>query len=439
MSVLLKEILADSRDGEWGKGEAGDDTVEMVVIRGTDFERVRVGDVGDLPRRHVAPRTAERKGLRPADILIETAGGSKDRPTGRTLLLRQSLLQSLSLPVTCASFARFLRVDPSRAEPAYVFWLLQHLYNRGALRKYHTQHTGVARFQYTAFAEGEPLDLPERSVQRRIGDILSAYDDLIENNTKRIKILEETARSLYREWFVRFRFPGHEKVNLVASPPGKVPAGWAIRTVAETFEITGGGTPSKAVAAYWHDGDIPWFTPSDLTAAGTMFVEESGARITALGLSKSSARLFPARSVMMTSRATIGAIAVNTTPASTNQGFITCIPSEAFPLWVLFYWLKENVPQFLRLAGGATFKEITRGTFKQIELLVPPRGLVDAYERTAGPIAEQVLRLQRKNAALRATRDLLLPRLISGEIAAGELARSGRARSKSNCVANASG
>jgi type I restriction enzyme, S subunit len=261
-----------------------------------------------------------------------------------------------------------------------------------------------------------PVVAPPIQTQRRIADILSAYDDFIENNTKRIKILEEMARSLYREWFVQFRFPGHEKVKFVESRMGLVPHRWTVKTVAETFEIVGGGTPSKEVVEYWDGGELQWFTPSDLTAAGTMFIDASGAKITALGLAKSSAHLFPARSVMMTSRATIGAIAVNTTPASTNQGFITCIPSREYPLWILFHWLKENVPQFLRLAGGATFKEITKGTFKQIELLVPPRELAARYEQTVEPITEQVLRFQRKNGLLRTARDLLLPRLISGEI-----------------------
>ncbi|WP_437675017.1 restriction endonuclease subunit S [Sorangium sp. So ce131] len=258
--------------------------------------------------------------------------------------------------------------------------------------------------------------LPPVKIQHHIADVLSAYDELIENNTKRIKVLEEAARSLYHAWFVNHRFPGHERAKLVASAIGDVPEGWPVQPIEGAFEVAGGGTPSKEIDVYWSGGDIHWYTPSDLTGARTMFMDGSGTRITARGLERSSARLFPPWSVMMTSRATIGAVAINTTPACTNQGFITCMPNPRFPLYFLYHWIKENVPVFIRLATGATFKEITKGTFKKIDLVVPPEALVGRFERFAGPIGGQILNLERRNRLLRSTRDLLLPRLLSGEV-----------------------
>jgi len=258
--------------------------------------------------------------------------------------------------------------------------------------------------------------LPPLAVQRRIASILSAYDDLIENNTRRIAILEEMARRIYEEWFVRFRFPGHEQVTRVESELGLIPEGWKVQTVEQTFQILGGGTPSKAEPAYWEGGTINWYSPTDLTRAGTSFMEQSADRITALGLAKSSAKLFPPMSVMLTSRATIGVVAVNTNEACTNQGFITCLPNSDYPLWLLYHWLKANVETFIGLGTGATFKEITKGTFKGIRLLVPPQDLVGAFSSTAEQLMLLSLNLQRKNRNLRATRDLLLPKLISGEL-----------------------
>jgi type I restriction enzyme S subunit len=126
--------------------------------------------------------------------------------------------------------------------------------------------------------------------------------------------------------------------------------------------------------------------------------------------------MFPARSVMLTSRATIGAIAINTQPACTNQGFIICLRNERVPLYFLYHWLTENVPTFQRMASGATFKEISRGVFKTIEFLQPPDALVGRFETIATPMAEQILALQRQAQNLRRTRDLLLPRLLSGQI-----------------------
>ncbi len=279
-----------------------------------------------------------------------------------------------------------------------------------------------------------PIPAPDVDEQRRIGAILSAYDELMENCQRRIRILEAMARALYREWFVHFRFPGwdklpsprgrragdegapHEKLPRVLSPLGDIPQGWEVETVGESFEISGGGTPSRKEPEYWESGTIQWFSPSDLTGAGTMFMDDSSDHITDRGLAESSARLFPARSVMPTSRATIGAIAINTHEACTNQGFITCLPNDRVPLFFLFQWLTENVPTFQRMASGATFKEISRGVFKTIELLQPPAELVRRFEDAAAPMAEQSLSLQRRIQNLRQTRDLLLPRLLSGQV-----------------------
>ena len=267
----------------------------------------------------------------------------------------------------------------------------------------------------SAFSEIE-VNVPPLPVQKRIAGILSAYDDLIENCQRRIKILETMARSLYREWFVNFRFPGHENIPFVPSPLGNIPQGWEVKTVAESFEIIGGGTPSRKQVKYWDGGTIQWFSPSDLTGAGSMFMDDSRDHITGLGLAKSSARLFPAGSALLTSRATIGAIAINTYEACTNQGFITCLPNDRVPLFFLFQWLTENVPTFQRMASGATFKEISRGVFKTILFLHPPAKLVRSFEDAASSMAEQTLAIQRQIKNLRRTRDLLLPRLLSGQV-----------------------
>ena len=258
--------------------------------------------------------------------------------------------------------------------------------------------------------------LPPLFAQHRIAGILSAYDELIENSQRRIKILEEMARALYREWFVHFRFPGHESVPRVTSTLGEIPQGWDVKTVGDVFDVVGGGTPSRKEDRFWEGGVIQWFSPSDLTSAGTLFMDDSSDHITEAGLAESSARLFPAKSVMLTSRATIGAIAINTSVACTNQGFITCLPNKQVPLNFLYQWVRENVPNFQRMASGATFKEISRGVFKTIQFLQPKTELVQLYESSAAPLAEQCLTLQRQIANLQRTRDLLLPRLLSGEV-----------------------
>ena len=226
---------------------------------------------------------------------------------------------------------------------------------------------------------------------------------------------------LYREWFVHFRYPGHEGVELVDSDLGPIPEGWEVSRVCDVTETVGGGTPSKAVEAYWTEGDLQWFTPTDLTRARSAFVFDSGLRINELGLKKSSAKLFPAGSVMMTSRATIGAISISTTEATTNQGFITCVPSERLPSSYIYFWLQTNVDLFQSLAGGATFKELRKSTFRKLPILIPPRQEIDRFEEQAGAAMALIKNLLRQNQVLIKARDLLLPRLVSGELDVSDL------------------
>ena len=302
-------------------------------------------------------------------------------------------------------------IDESRLDTRFLYFAL-----RPQLDHLRSVSTGSAtKFLTMGLLSNLELPLPDLAAQRKIAGILSAYDDLIENNLRRIKILEEMAQSLYREWFVHFRFPGHESAKFVDSPLGQIPKGWEWRKVGDAFEIQGGGTPSTANEEYWVDGEIQWYSPRDLTAEGTMFIEKSAVQINEIGLKKSSAKMFPAYSVMLTSRATIGAIAINTVPACTNQGFITCLPNARAPLYFLHQWLKANVETFILHASGSTFKEISKGVFKGLDFLQPNAGLVQRYEQAVSPVADRLLNLQRSNQTLRRTRDLLLPKLLSGD------------------------
>jgi type I restriction enzyme S subunit len=150
-----------------------------------------------------------------------------------------------------------------------------------------------------------------------------------------------------------------------------------------------------------------------------MFIQDSGKKITRLGLDKSSARLFPRYSVMMTSRATIGVVAINTKEACTNQGFITCIPNERVSAYQIYFWMLDNKEKIIGIASGATYKEINRTEFRELPIVVSDVSVNRSFLETATPICKQIENLQRKNAILRFTRDLLLPRLVSGEIRAG--------------------
>ena len=265
--------------------------------------------------------------------------------------------------------------------------------------------------------EGIEVVCPAKATQKKIAAILSTYDDLIANNQRRISLLERMAKDIYREWFVRLRFPGHENVKVEKG----VPQGWKLVTLEKAFKFYGGATPARDTPRFWKDGTVNWFTPTDITAAKGMFVEESSEKCTDEGLENCSSRLFPPYSVMMTSRATIGAIGINLTQACTNQGFITCIPNDAYPLAYLYHWLKLGKPHFESLSGGSTFAELTKGTFKRMEILTPPQPLVQQFGQLCSSMLKSIEAMLKANASLKATRDSLLPRLISGKLAVDAL------------------
>lgn len=261
-----------------------------------------------------------------------------------------------------------------------------------------------------------PIIYPDIHTQNKIAATLIAYDALIENNTHRIRILEQIMANLYTEWFVHFRFPGHKSVYMQESKWGKLPKGWQVSPIGEAFETIGGGTPSKKRQAYWENGTVVWYTPSDLTASGEMFMFDSSNHTNELGLRNSSARLFPPYCVMMTSRATLGVAAINTTEACTNQGFITCIPNERVSVYQIYFWIKNNIDLIDSLASGATFKEISKSTFRELPFIISDNVISKLFVEFVDPVAKQIENLLLKNQFLRETRDFLLPKLITGEI-----------------------
>jgi type I restriction enzyme S subunit len=255
------------------------------------------------------------------------------------------------------------------------------------------------------------IRLPDRETQTRIASILSAYDDLIENNRRRIQLLEQAARLLYKEWFVHLRFPGHEHVNIIDG----VPEGWEKRTIADVCETVGGGTPSTRVADYW-GGDITWVVPSDVTKNDCLVLLDSERKITERGLRKSSARMVPAETILMTSRASVGFFALMDREVCTNQGFINIIPHEDTMRMYLLFNLISRVSEIRGNAKGTTYPEISKGRFREMDIIVPSKTLVNEFAGFVGDMIRQIRFLKRSTRKLEAARDLLLPRLMNGEV-----------------------
>jgi type I restriction enzyme S subunit len=206
----LSQLVLATKDGDWGQDSPSEGYTPYRVIRGADFPSARHGDISTIPLRYLNALTVERRTVRPNDIIIETAGGSRDRSTGRTLLITESLLSRIGGAVTCASFARFLRIDNHKADPRFIYWYLQNLHALGAMWEHQVQHTGVARFQYTRFAATHEILLPERPVQDAVADVLSALDEKITANGR----LAGTSDELIRQRYAKVSSGANETIKI---------------------------------------------------------------------------------------------------------------------------------------------------------------------------------------------------------------------------------
>jgi type I restriction enzyme S subunit len=296
------------------------------------------------------------------------------------------------------------------------YWLLSHQMKDQVT----ASHIGVAQPALTIVGlKGFKIDLPFLPTQRKIAAILSAYDDLIENNTRRIALLEQTAQLLYREWFVHFRFPGHESVPLVESELGAIPEEWEVATIGDLYATSSGGTPSRKVNEYF-GGEVNWIKTRELKDS---FIFDTEEKITALGLQKSSAKLFPTNTVVIAMYgATIGQLGILASPSATNQACCALLPKiPPFDHRYAFLCLLQNRSDLINLRMGAAQQNISQQVIKGYQILEPSKSIVHRFNDCVEPIFGQVQVLKRKNQTLRRTRDLLLPRLISGQLDVSEL------------------
>jgi type I restriction enzyme S subunit len=253
------------------------------------------------------------------------------------------------------------------------------------------------------------LTVPPPKVQREIADVLSAYDDLIENNRRRMALLEEAARLLYREWFVRLRFPGHEHTHIVEG----VPEGWRKATAFEAMQVMSGGTPKTTTSDFWGD-EIPFYTPKD--SVPECYVLDTEKHLTELGLNNCNSKLYPKDTIFITARGTVGNLNLAQRPMAMNQSCYALVGRDGIPQKFLFCAMREAIQHFRQHAVGAVFDAIIVDTFKLIPIVNPNSKLIRPFEEKIDPMFAQIENLLQQNQRLRSARDLLLPRLMSGKI-----------------------
>lgn len=407
--VPFADLISESRDGEWGEGEPKIGYQLCEIIRGTDFANLNNQNI-ELPRRWIPDHLVARKKLQIGDIVFEMAGGTAKQSTGRSAILSESFFEKHNeYPILCASFCRHLRLNSGRFSPQFIFFVLQALYAAGYMGVYNIQHTGVSRFQYTSFKKMTVLDVPTLTNQRKIAAILSAYDDLIENNQRRIALLEKMAEELYREWFVRLRFPGYEHVKF----ENGLPAEWVAKNSSDIFNVLSGGTPKTDVSQFW-DGDIPFFTPRD--ASENFYVQATEKNITDKGLLSCNSQLYCKDTIFITARGTVGKLALALRDMAMNQSCYALQPKRNDDAYFYFLAMRNSITYIKGVANSGVFDNIVVDTFKTVPMLLPPMRLVAEFNLLVKPMFEKIGRLLESQVLLTTTKKKLLPRLISGKL-----------------------
>lgn len=258
-------------------------------------------------------------------------------------------------------------------------------------------------------AENLRIPCPPIDIQRHIGSTLAAYDDLIENNRRRMARLEEVARLLYREWFVRLRFPGYEHTRIIDG----VPQGWERKTALESIQVLSGGTPKTSMPDYW-DGEFPFYTPKDATDG--IWVTRCERTVTELGLKNCNSKLYPRETVFISARGTVGKLNMAQCSMVMSQSCYALVGKDHLTQPFVYSAMQSAVDALRQQAVGAVFDAIVVDTFKRINLLIPSLAMLRLFDETVRAMFDQVENLTLQNQKLRASRDLLLPRLMSCEI-----------------------
>lgn len=277
-----------------------------------------------------------------------------------------------------------------------------------------------------------PILLPPIHEQKAIAHILGTLDDKIDQLRKTNTVLEDMASALFKSWFVDFdpvkakvenRPTGLQKDlddlfpdSFEDSALGPIPTGWRVSKTGDELTVVGGTTPSTSNPSYWDGGSHYWATPKDLSEQKLPIISSTSRLVTDQGLATISSRLLDPGSVLLSSRAPVGYLAVAEVPVAINQGFIAIKASLTTPTGFIYEWCKGNIEEFLKRSSGTTFLELSKSSFRQIPLVMPEADVVREYECHHTGLFKRVSSNIQQIRNLTNLRDTLLPKLISGDL-----------------------
>lgn len=355
------------------------------------------------------------------------------------------------IPLTTNQACCNLVIDNNKANYEFIYYYLSDSY----LKLANLSNGAAQQNLNTSIINNFPILLPPLAEQKAIAHILGKLDNKIELNRQMNETLEAMAQALFKSWFVDFdpvidnallagnNIPDEleERAELrqaqlnsgkantnseindlfpsefeFTEELGWIPRGWEVSKIEKEYETVGGGTPSTKNPDFWEDGDIHWTTPKDLSGKQSKILLDTDRKITELGLAKISSGLLPVNTVLMSSRAPVGYLALAKIPVAINQGYIAFKCNKTLTSEYAIQWAESEMAQIKQRAGGTTFSEISKRNFRDIDILVPSSELVERYSEAVKSIYDKVTANEKQSNTLANLRDTLLPKLMSGEL-----------------------
>lgn len=420
--IELSSLISEKpRNGLYKKKEfqgKGHRWIKMSEVYGNDFLLAQQTELLDVTASEIS-----RFNCQAGDLLF-----------GRTSLTLDGIGDCLlvgdvdDVPIFESNLFR-VRFDGSKAYPLFYFYFFKSAIGKQLIQTIAKQ-TAATSITSTDFVS---LSVPYAPLdrQKEIGDFLFLFDKKCEFNTQTNQTLEQMAQAIFKSWLVDFD-PVKAKINgeqpegmdeataslfpekLVESELGLIPEGWEVSALSELIKLTGGGTPKRSEETYWN-GDIPWFSVKDVPSGSNVFVVDTDEKITELGLSKSSTKLLPKGTTIITARGTVGKLALVGTDMCMNQSCYGIRGKEVGDYYNYFN-LKQAVSTLQQNTHGAVFDTITTKTFDTYSLAFGGVELANKFDALIAPLLQKIEANVRQNIELSALRDTLLPKLLLGEI-----------------------
>ncbi|CAE6496852.1 Type I restriction enzyme, S subunit [Nitrosomonas nitrosa] len=323
-----------------------------------------------------------------------------------------------------------VEIDSSKADYEYVYYFLKTQYDE--LRNL---SSGIRKNLNSNDIKNYPIRLPRtKDEQTKIASVLKSIDAKIELNNRINAELEAMAKTLYDYWFVQFDFPfdfvqGKPDANgkpyktsggkMVYNPTLKreIPEGWTDGTLEGLGQIVGGSTPTTTEADNFCKNGTPWITPNDLSDnQGKKFITRGATDVSEAGIKSASLKKYPKGTVLLSSRAPIGYMAIARNELTTNQGFKSFVPNKGYSSAFIYYTVNNSLKAITQYASGSTFKEVSASVLKTIKIALPPKNISEKYTAAVSDTFARQDVLEKENEKLAALRDWLLPMLMNGQI-----------------------